>query len=358
MAERFDVLVVGAGPAGCTAARIAAGAGARVLLAEKRPIIGLPVQCAEYVPVQIIDFVPLPERCIAQRIRRLCTRLPDGETVETPAAGYVLDRASFDKALTVAARRAGAEIWSGARVTERTEGGVFVRRGGQDVEVACRIIIGADGPRSTVGGWIGQANERFIDALQVEAVLPEPVEETQVYFDPVYQGGYGWLFPKGDTANVGVGVSRALGGDPQQALDHLLDRLGIWGGDVVGRTGGPVPSSGPAGSIREGNILLVGDAAGHTHAVTGAGIFSAVVGGALAGEAVGRAIKTDDLSALSEYEREWEAFLGGPMRHAVSKRQYLDLHWSDDPGELSDVIRKTWIAFKDYGRREGGERDT
>lgn len=358
MAERFDVLVVGAGPAGCTAARIAAGAGARVLLAEKRPIIGLPVQCAEFVPLQITDYVAVPEHCIAQRIRQMHSYLPDGETIRTPAAGYVVDRSLFDKELAVAARQAGAEIWSGARVTERTEGGVFVRRGGQDIEVACRVIIGADGPRSTVGRWLGQVNTEFFDSLQVEVVLPKPQEATQIYFAPVYRGGYGWLFPKRETANVGVGVSHTLGGNPRQALDHLLERLGFGRGDIVGRTGGPIPSGGPLDSVREGATLLVGDAAGHTHAVTGAGIFSAVVGGALAGEAGGRAIKTDDLSALSEYEREWEAFLGGPMRHAVSKRQYLDLHWSDDPGELSDVIRKTWIAFKAYGRRERGERDT
>ena len=91
---------------------------------------------------------------------------------------------------------------------------------------------------------------------------------------------------------------------------------------------------------------------GHTHAVTGAGIFTAVVGGTLAGEAIGRAIGSDDLSVLSEYESEWSAFLGGPLRHAVSKRQHLDLNWSDDPEELSDAIRGTWIAFKAYGRRQ------
>jgi flavin-dependent dehydrogenase len=280
------------------------------------------------------------------------SHLPDGEIIETPAAGYVVDRALFDKRLAIAARRAGAEIWSGARVMRRTKDGALVRRGGRDIEVAYRVVVGADGPRSTVGRWVEQVNTEFFDCLQVEVVLPEPQEATQVYFDPVYRGGYGWLFPKGETANVGVGVSPGLGGNPRQALDHLLDRLGFGLRDVVGRTGGPIPSGGPLDAVREGATLLVGDAAGHTHAVTGAGIFGAVVGGTLAGQAVGRAIETDDLSALSEYEREWEAFLGGPMRHAVSKRQYLDLHWSDDPEELSDAIRETWIAFKGYGRRQ------
>jgi len=348
--SQFDVLVVGAGPGGSAAARVAAAEGLRVLLVEKRPIVGLPVQCAEYVPAQIVAYANLPERCIAQRIRTLRTHLPDGETVETPAAGYVLDRALFDKSLAVAACRAGVEVWTGARAVERTERGVLVRRGNRTTEVECRVIIGADGPRSTVGRWIGQTNAEFIDGLQVEVILSAPQESTQVYFDPTYQGGYGWLFPKGETANVGVGVSRKMGSNPRQALDHLLEHLEIAPGAIVGRTAGPAPSGGTVAHLRVGNALLVGDAAGHTHPITGAGVLAAVVSGTLAGNAAAQAIKSDDLAALDEYEREWSAFMGGPLRHALNKRRYLDRHWSDDHAVLSGVIRETWIAFKEYGR--------
>ena len=352
MVERVDLLVVGAGPGGSTAARVAAAERLRVLLVEKRPVVGLPVQCAEYVPAQIVGYVSLPERCIAQRIRTLRTHLPDGETVETAAAGYVLDRAMFDRSLAVAACRAGAEVWTGTRAVERTERGVLVRRGNRAIEIKCRVIIGADGPRSTVGRWIGQTNAEFIDGLQVEVVLPTPRDFTEVYFDPVYRGGYGWLFPKGETANVGVGINRRMGGDPRQALDHLLERLEIAPGAIVGRTGGPVPSGGPVDHVRVGEVLLVGDAAGHTHPITGAGVLAAIVGGTLASQAIARAIKTGDLAVLDEYEREWASFMGGPLRHALNKRRHLDAHWSGDPTTLSGVIYETWIAFKGYGRRK------
>lgn len=360
MAERVDLLVVGAGPAGCAAARAAAERGLRVLVVERRPTVGLPVQCAEYVPAQIVAHVPLPEECIAQRIRALRTYLPTGEVVETPAPGFVLHRALFDKALAVAARRAGAEIWTSARAVGRTPEGVQVRRGAGLEEIVPRVLIGADGPFSTVGRWIGQVNAELIDALQVEVVLPSSVAEdgghecTHVYFDPLYRGGYGWLFPKGDTANVGVGVNRRMGGDPSRALAHLLDRLRIRPGDILGHTGGPVPSGGPVACMRVGEVLLVGDAAGHTHPVTGAGIFAAIVGGTLAGQAAARAVQTGDMGALEEYEREWEAYMGGPLRHALKKRRYLDAHWSDDPVALSTAIRRTWIAFREYSRPDDG----
>jgi geranylgeranyl reductase family protein len=348
---RVDVLVVGAGPAGCCAARHSADDGASVLVVEKRRSVGLPVQCAEYVPAQIASYVAPTERAIAQRIRGLRTHLPDGEVVHTRAPGYVLDRALFDKGLAVTASRAGARIWTSVRAVERADNAVIVQRAGQTVTVEATVIIGADGPGSTVGGWIGQSNTAFVDALQVEVVLREPLDDTEVYFAPQYAGGYGWLFPKGETANVGVGLSRLLGGDAQAALDHLLGRLSIADDAVVSRTGGPVPCGGSLDRIRAGNVLLVGDAGGHTHAVTGAGILSAVVSGTLAGQAAAAAIRESNLAALEQYDAEWSAHMAGPLRHALAKRRTLDAQWTSDADSLTEAVRENWIAFRAYSRR-------
>lgn len=355
MSEQVDVLVIGAGPAGSSAARLAAQGGVRVLLVEQRPQIGLPVQCAEYIPAQIVQYVGVvPQRCIAQRIQTMRTYLPDGTHTETPAVGYVVERALFDKALAVAARRAGAAVWTGARAVERTELGALLRLGSRTLEVEAKVVIGADGPRSTVGRWIGQENKAHIDARQVEVVLRDPRPTTEIYFDPAYPGGYGWLFPKGDTANVGVGVSREMGGDPREALMHLLARIEIELTAIVSRTGGLVPSGGEVDRLQSGSVLLVGDAAGATHPITGAGIANAVIGGTLAGQAAVRAVRAGDLTVLDTYEREWSSFMRGPLRHALDKRQYLDQHWSNDRVALTRVLGENWIAFKEYGRRARG----
>jgi digeranylgeranylglycerophospholipid reductase len=350
--DAVDVLVVGAGPAGSCAARAAAAGGASVLIIEQRPNVGLPVQCAEYVPAQIVGHIALPQRAIAQRVQRLRTHLPDGEIVDTKSAGYVLDRWLFDKALAATAHRSSAQIWTGARALERTERGVLIRKHTRTTEVHCRVVIGADGPRSTVGSWMGQSITEFIDAQQVEVVLSQPRDATEVFFDPFYAGGYGWLFPKGDTANVGVGVNRALGGDPADALEHLLARLGIAAGTIVGHTAGPIPCGGSVERLVQHNSLLVGDAAGHTHPVTGAGILTAVISGTLAGEAASAAVRSNNLSSLARYEREWSAYLGGPLQHALGKRRELDRRWTDDRPVLSAAVRDTWIAFRAYSQRE------
>ncbi|MCL7453530.1 MAG: geranylgeranyl reductase family protein [Anaerolineae bacterium] len=350
--ETFDVLVVGAGPAGSCAARTAALGRARVLLVEKRRQVGLPVQCAEYVPWQLAHQVPIPPRCIAQTIRQMRTVLPDGTTVDKPAGGMVLGRALWDKHLAVLAHQAGAELRTEWTATAYDGREVLLRHGPREARIRAQVIVGADGPHSTVAGWVGQSQSEFVHGVEVEVVLPELRDQTEIYFAPLYRGGYGWLFPKGETANVGVAVNVRMGGQPGPALDHLLDRLGLSRAAVVGTLGGAVPVGGPVAEPRAGEILLVGDAAGLAHPVTGAGIAPAVLSGQMAGEAAAQAVAGQDLAALERYPLEWEARMGAPLRQAVANRRHLDAHWTDDPAALSERIRETWIAFPAYGRRK------
>jgi flavin-dependent dehydrogenase len=135
-------------------------------------------------------------------------------------------------------------------------------------------------------------------------------------------------------------------------LDHLLDRLGLSRAAAVGCLGGAVPVGGPVAGLQTGKILLVGDAAGLTHPVTGGGIAPAVLSGQMSGVAAAQAVAGQGLAALERYPREWEASMGAPQRQAVANRRYLDAHWTDDPAALSELVRETWIAFPAYGRRK------
>ncbi|MEA3377852.1 MAG: NAD(P)/FAD-dependent oxidoreductase [Chloroflexota bacterium] len=359
--ERCDVVVVGAGPAGCSAALAAARAGARALILEKRREIGRPVQCAEYVPRQLRRHVPWSSDWVAQKIGLMRTHLPDGNVVETPAAGYVIHRDLFDQGLADAARRAGAEVMLETQAVERTDDGLIARQGLDTFEIGARVIVGADGPRSTVGGWIRQVDQprgiaipqgqRVLLAAQCRVHLREPMEATRVYFDPFYVGGYGWLFPKGELANVGVGVSSDKGPSLQEALRHLFDRLEIRPSAVIGHSGGLIPCGGPPRHTRRRNVILVGDAAGQTHPITGAGVAHACLCGQMAGRAAAKAALSGDTGALEEYEREWRDYLGGVLAHAAAKRRFLERSWKQDPAALSALLRQTWVAFPAYGVR-------
>lgn len=340
----FDVLIVGAGPAGSSAARAAAEAGGNVLMIEKRRRIGEPVQCAEYIPRLLTQTVKVPPEAIAQEIEGLITFMPDGEVLRRRAPGLILNRAKFDQALAIEASRAGAKILTRTRAISKEGDGVkIVGPSGED-EIRASVIIGADGPDSVVGSWIGQKNKRIMWAMQHTVMLKQPTHDTEVYFGKEYPGGYAWLFPKGEWANVGVGVQRELGGVPKQALAAFKERIRDRIGEVVGVTAGRIPVGGPLRSIDEGaRIMLVGDAAGHTHAITGGGIPQAVICGAMAGRA---AAASGYNQAFQGYLNQWRSAFGSMLDKAAIKREQMEARWNG--GDLVELFQRCWVAYREY----------
>ncbi len=348
--SQYDVLVVGAGPAGSSAALEAAKAGCRVLMVEKRKEIGLPVQCAEYIPKMLLAESGVSTDVISQKIESMITHLPDGEIVETSSPGYILNRDAFDKALASNAKEKGAEIMTETLCVSKAGDEVYLRQGDKDIIVSPKVIVGADGPNSVVGKWIGSINTEFVSGLQCTLPLTAPQDFTEIFFDSKFIGGYGWLFPKRDVANVGIGIKSGSPNGTGRQLRALLDDFikelegqGKVKNSPVSLTAGPIPVGGPLNTVKE-NILLVGDAAGHTDAITGGGITQAVMCGKMAGKAAARAIDEDDLGRLKAYEKEWQMIYGQTLQNALEKRRILESRWD----ELDTVIKKCWVAFREY----------
>ena len=203
----------------------------------------------------------------------------------------MIDRAAFDRMLAQEAALNGAECRYGEAVlsidvdsTVKTSAGACLRP---------RVLIGADGPRSQVGEAIGQINRDLVETRQVTVPLVLPHDATDIFLSADYHGGYGWLFPKGAVANIGLGVSIDARRQLKPMLAALCDKLSAErriGTRAFALTGGAIPVGGRLRSIgRLGRtaVLLAGDAAGLTNPVTGAGIASAVQSGALAGASSG-----------------------------------------------------------------------
>ncbi|MBA3035432.1 MAG: NAD(P)/FAD-dependent oxidoreductase [Desulfobacterium sp.] len=350
----YDLVIVGAGPAGTTAASIASGKGIRTLIVEKKTCIGSPVQCAEHIPRLLTQQVNFNSRCIAQEVGMMITYMPGGDIIETKAPGYIIDRSLFDKGLALDAISKGADLMIRTVAVSRNEKGIIVKTGGKEVSIEAKVIIGGDGPNSTVGGWINRRNNEFVSAAQCEVLLNKPIESTLIYFGLEYMGGYGWLFPKGQTANVGVGINNKIGRQKLSVcLKHLLDRLQkeekIRDKSAVSYTAGLIPVGGCLDTSPYENILIIGDAAGQTDPITGAGIPQAVSCGRIAGEVAAKAIKENNLVILGEYEKRWKNLFGRSLDNAYQKRKLLDNHWKDE--QLDQIIRKTWVAFDEYWRQ-------
>lgn len=342
-----DILVIGAGPAGASASQKAAEAGVKVLLIDRKSVIGKPVRCAEFIPKQLLGELECGKEFIVQPVKSMKSILPDNSIEKTPSPGLIINRDIFDRALVEKAKEAGSEIQTGVRALALDGNNVLVSKNRELISVKAGVIIGADGPHTRVGKWIGSFNKNLIPAVQARVVLTEPLDSTEVYFNKRFFGGYAWLFPKGNMANVGMGIKCGSRRNTMMgSLDYFLKTLKEQNRiteEVTGYTAGWIPVETPRKIVKD-NIMLVGDAAGQTHPITGAGVAPAVICGKMAGEWAAEAIKKNNLGLLKEYENEWMDLYGESQKRAVKSRELMENNWDN----LNKIIRKCWVAFEEY----------
>ena len=347
----IDVLVAGLGPAGACAAVEAAKAGLSVLAIERKASAGKPVQCAEFVPSPMgIEVDNLAANSL-QPITSMVTYVEEepGDTVEQ-FPGLMIDRERFDAQLAAAADEAGATCQFAVKVQQvGSDGRVHLSTGGT---VKPKLLIGADGPRSLVGAAIGQINSQIAETRQITVPLYEDLPSTDIFLSAAFPGGYGWLFPKGNQANLGLGLRPDIKDQLKPLLAELhqtLQEAGRVGATITAHTGGAIPVGGmlkPYGQIADVPVLLAGDAAGLTNPVTGAGINAAVLSGRLAGQSAA-ALLGGDNGATQDYAEELEDLLKPSLDRALRRRQALLDHYTNGR-PTAENLRAGWIAYPDY----------
>jgi flavin-dependent dehydrogenase len=185
-------------------------------------------------------------------------------------------------------------------------------------------IIGADGPRSMVRARMGLKAQPLAFGMEYELPLAAPSRVAQVHFAAEYGAGYAWVFPHGQTAGVGLALDEDRRGKLRQLLDEFVDLLkgsAIEGcARSLGVVSGPIPVGGPAQMTVSGALMLAGDAAGQTNPLTGAGLYSAVACGQMAGRAAAKAVKAGDISLLQSYEKEWRDLFGALLERSLCGR--------------------------------------
>jgi geranylgeranyl reductase family protein len=358
MIEACDVAVIGLGPAGSSAALAAAKGGARVIGLDRKKQPGVPVQCAEFVPMMLgVDSGPV-DSAFVQTIMAMESFIDNRhDRHNDDFRGRMIDRAAFDRELAARATGAGADLRFGVQVEEIGADGTIRLNDG--TQIKAKVIVGADGPRSRVGAAIGQSNSAIVETRQASVPLLRPSESTDIYLSANIPGGYAWVFPKGNVANVGLGVDRRWKDRLKPELDSLLDWLteqGQVGREVFRYTGGAIPVGGPVastGALGEALVLLAGDAAGLTNPVTGAGIPAACHSGRMAGEAAAAHV-AGDTDASEDYAEELDELFGASLARAVMRRQQLvDCYAIDRPDD--DNLRQGWIAYPAYWARENSD---
>ena len=330
MNDRYDVVVVGAGPAGTTAGRLLAERGFSVLTLEKDRDVGMPVRCGEAVSNRSLEsIVPIEPRWIAATIRRFRLVAPNGAAVEPDLGGhgYVLERRIFDYDLARMASDAGAEVVTKAyvhgllRENDAVSGVRFVWKG-EPREVRARIIVGADGVESRVGKWAGIDTTTRLDDMECCAQMTltgVDIEDDACEFHfgrNVAPAGYLWVFPKGNrTANVGVGISgtAARHRSPISYLRAFVESR-YPRSSVLTTVAGGVPCAATLDHIVKENVVLVGDAAHQVNPISGGGITSGMIGASIAADAITDALNRNEPARLGRYEAAWDKRVGGKHR--------------------------------------------
>jgi digeranylgeranylglycerophospholipid reductase len=338
---KYDVVVVGSGPAGSVTARFAAESGAKVLIIERRKEVGVPVLCGEGISRKIDEWGMLEgRRWIASKMEGARIYSPDKTCVTLSAdiagneTGYVLYRDIFDQELARQAVKAGAKIMMNTNATGLLKEndkikGIKAKRFDEEIEIESNVIVGADGVESKIGKWAG------IDTVLKPKDLETCCQYTFTNIDckdafcdfylgkQIAPGGYIWVFPKGkDVANVGIGILASLSeaGMAKKLLDDFISKdPRLKGGEPIRFLAGAVPVANPIETVRD-NLILIGDSARQVDPITGGGLTHCLEAGKIAGETIGKAIVEQDFSKefLNAYEEGWKEAFGKKL-----KRNYL-----------------------------------
>lgn len=333
--ERYDCVVVGAGPVGAAAAERSASLGLSTLVLEEHGTIGHPVQCAGLLSTAAFAECLVSDRPVRNRVQgaRIVSDMGSELTFDAGCTrAVVVDRGELDREMAGAAASAGAEFRLRSPV-RRVEGDRVVTGGPCASEIAFGVLIAADGPRGTIARSLGfTRSPTHLGGVQADILLTGSVDPRLVEIYPnAAPEFFAWCIPVSDRL-VRVGLCGETG-----VRDLFMAFRSRWAGSVIHLVSGTIPLGTMPRSYGK-RTLFVGDAAGLAKPTSGGGIYTGVRSGRYAAETAAACLEAGDLSdeALAAYENRWKSDFGRELllgyRLQMARRRVT-------PDEIDRLIR-------------------
>jgi digeranylgeranylglycerophospholipid reductase len=370
--DSYDVVIIGAGPAGSATAKTCARRGLSVALLEKRQEIGAPKRCGEGLSTQMLSDMKLniPQNCITQDIDGCIVVAPNGERALIDfgkVAGHVVERKMFDKWLAAEASRAGAYVQAKTEVINLLKengkvSGVRCRYEGEEFDIKAKVVVGADGVETKIGRMAGlNTTNKLINVdsgfqFEMSNIEIEDPKKIWLFFGTkIAPRGYVWIFPKGnDVGNVGVGVGMTDKPARYYLENFVKEYPGLRRGSILEVNSGGIPVGGFLQNMVLDNFAVVGDAAHQVNPIHGGGMKEGTVAGYILGDVINESIKKNDTSqyALSNYNKIWWERRGHALERVQKVREVTEKLSDDD----FNLLSKSNLAGDDIMELAHGNR--
>ncbi len=354
--ERYDAVVIGAGPSGSMVARHIAADGFSVLLVEEHEHAGHPSHCAGLITPRALEVAELPrDGLVHNELSGAMIRSHSGRVVSIEGDrvhALAVDRPRLDTALAEKARESGARLLMHTRASQFERLGDLIRvrldNEHRQETVDTRLLIGADGARSGVAQWARLPGpEEVVRAVNARVRLDQPAPHfVEVFLNAdLAPGWFGWIIPLGDgLARLGVGTTE---GSATLCLKELVAAYPQRFRDLefLDVSGGLIPLGLPD-KIHADNVMLVGDAACQAKPTSGGGIYTGLLAARSCAQAANRALRDDDLSAesLGRYHASWMELMGDELQTGALLRKIFVKLGDDDFDRLLSLLGKQPIA--------------
>ena len=371
----FDVVVVGGGPAGSSAAHMAAKNGRTVALIEKEKEIAQTVRTSGVTWISDIKKFGIPEECY-NPIKKFsfCSPKNSVKISGEIAKAAVLDVRKTYRFLANRAKTSGSELFTSTNVTEVLKDdtgkctGVIAKSDGKQIQFNSKVVIDASGFVSVIAKELGYVTQwkKFGAGAEFE-VKTEKLEHDNWWLmvgQEYSPAGYAWIFPTSkDTARIGVGIGKPDSDvDPTVRLNELLEKkLGpikdLGNIEKIEFHYGLIPNDGVSRKTVYDNLILVGDSAGQANPLVLEGIRYAIRFGEVAGQVAADAIKNGDTTemSLSPYEKEWKRAIESKINSAGKvQNRWVGLTDDEWDKELSIIEELTADEFLDFIRADFG----